>query len=127
MRGRVALVLVVGLAACATRHAQAYEPRDPYGPLDPAVIENWARPATPEEQARVEELRKDCRATAAAERTPQAPRPAERTPSGFTCGEKKTCSQMDSCEEAKFYLKHCGRAQLDGDKDGTPCDALCRH
>jgi hypothetical protein len=65
-------------------------------------------------------------AVAAAERTSQAPRPAERAPSSFTCGAKKTCAEMASCAEAKFYLEHCGLARLDGDKDGIPCESHCR-
>ena len=42
-----------------------------------------------------------------------------------SCGNKKHCSQMSSCEEAKFYLTQCGVKSLDGDGDGTPCEALC--
>jgi hypothetical protein len=42
-----------------------------------------------------------------------------------SCGKKKHCSQMTSCEEAKFYLAQCGVKSLDGDGDGTPCEALC--
>ncbi len=42
------------------------------------------------------------------------------------CGEKRTCGQMASCEEAQFYLKECGLTRLDGDNDGMPCEALCR-
>ena len=41
------------------------------------------------------------------------------------CGEKRTCGQMTSCEEARFYLKECGLTRLDRDKDGMPCEALC--
>lgn len=43
----------------------------------------------------------------------------------FTCGTKTKCGEMISCEEAMFYLKECGLTRLDGDKDGTPCEALC--
>lgn len=46
--------------------------------------------------------------------------------SGLTCGSKKTCKQMVSCEEARFYLTQCGLTRLDGDGDGVPCEALCR-
>jgi micrococcal nuclease len=46
------------------------------------------------------------------------------TPSA-SCGKKKHCSQMASCEEAKFYLAQCGVKSLDGDGDGTPCETLC--
>lgn len=37
---------------------------------------------------------------------------------------KKTCSQMSSCEEAKWQLA-CGNTRLDGDKDGVPCESIC--
>lgn len=42
------------------------------------------------------------------------------------CGSmiKKTCSQMSSCEEAKWQLA-CGNTRLDGDKDGVPCESIC--
>lgn len=40
--------------------------------------------------------------------------------------DKRTCKDMRSCEEAKFYLQHCDQPRLDGDKDGIPCEKLCR-
>lgn len=40
--------------------------------------------------------------------------------------EKRYCRQMNSCAEAHHYLKQCGLSNLDRDKDGTPCEALCR-
>ncbi|HUV21539.1 MAG TPA: excalibur calcium-binding domain-containing protein [Gammaproteobacteria bacterium] len=33
---------------------------------------------------------------------------------------------MTSCEEAMFYLRQCGESSLDGDKDGVPCELICR-
>lgn len=42
------------------------------------------------------------------------------------CGHKKTCRQMESCKEARFYLEHCGVTSLDGNHDGIPCAKLCR-
>lgn len=45
---------------------------------------------------------------------------------GFTCGGKTTCKQMVSCAEARFYLEKCGLGRLDRDKDGTPCESICR-
>ena len=33
---------------------------------------------------------------------------------------------MTSCEEAKFYLKTCGLKRLDKDRDGIPCEKLCK-
>jgi endonuclease YncB( thermonuclease family) len=44
----------------------------------------------------------------------------------FTCGSKRYCKEMTSCPEAKFYLKECGLDSLDGNKDGVPCEVLCR-
>lgn len=41
------------------------------------------------------------------------------------CGNKKHCSEMSSCEEARFYFEQCGVKSLDGDGDGTPCERLC--
>jgi hypothetical protein len=42
------------------------------------------------------------------------------------CGTKRKCGEMASCEEARFYLEECGLKRLDGDKDGVPCESLCR-
>lgn len=42
------------------------------------------------------------------------------------CNGKKTCKEMSSCAEAKFYLNHCGVTRIDGDGDGIPCEKLCR-
>jgi endonuclease YncB( thermonuclease family) len=44
---------------------------------------------------------------------------------GADCGNKKYCSEMSSCEEAKDYLTQCGVKSLDGNGDGTPCESLC--
>jgi len=44
----------------------------------------------------------------------------------YKCGEKKYCSQMSSCDEAYFYLNKCGIKSLDRDKDGIPCESLCK-
>lgn len=50
----------------------------------------------------------------------------EKNSSGFSCGDKTKCGQMSSCDEATFYLKQCGVTKLDRDKDGTPCNSLCK-
>jgi endonuclease YncB( thermonuclease family) len=42
------------------------------------------------------------------------------------CGSKRYCREMISCEEAKFYLRQCGRSSLDGNQDGVPCNSICR-
>ncbi len=48
------------------------------------------------------------------------------TAKGYDCGSKRYCSEMKSCEEAKYYLEHCGLTRLDGDRDGVPCESLCK-
>jgi endonuclease YncB( thermonuclease family) len=44
-----------------------------------------------------------------------------------SCGSKRYCKEMASCEEAKFYLTQCGLSRLDGDGDGIPCEKMCSH
>ena len=44
---------------------------------------------------------------------------------GFTCGSKRVCKEMTSCEEAYFYLTQCGLTRLDRDHDGIPCESIC--
>lgn len=46
----------------------------------------------------------------------------------FTCSGKTNCSEMSSCDEAMYYLKHCPGTIADGDHDGIPCeDQWCGH
>lgn len=42
------------------------------------------------------------------------------------CGAKQSCGEMADCDEAVFYLKRCGIRRLDRNKDGVPCESLCR-
>ena len=42
-----------------------------------------------------------------------------------SCGSKRRCTQMSSCDEARFYLTYCGVKFLDRNGDGTPCESLC--
>ena len=46
-------------------------------------------------------------------------------PYDLTCGKKSRCKQMQSCDEAHFYLTRCGVKTLDKDGDGIPCPKLC--
>lgn len=41
------------------------------------------------------------------------------------CGNKQKCSQMNSCDEANFYLSNCKVKSLGRDNDGVPCESLC--
>jgi cold shock CspA family protein len=40
----------------------------------------------------------------------------------YTCDGRTHCSQMTSCEEATFFLKNCPGTQMDGNRDGVPCE-----
>lgn len=50
--------------------------------------------------------------------------PALQLQSGQDCS-KKHCSEMSSCDEARYYLSVCGKKALDGNADGIPCERLC--
>ncbi|MCR5863786.1 excalibur calcium-binding domain-containing protein [Aquincola sp. J276] len=43
-------------------------------------------------------------------------------PSRFRCDGRTQCTQMTSCEEATYFLRHCPDTQMDGDADGVPCE-----
>lgn len=51
--------------------------------------------------------------------------PPVRASRDYTCGSKRYCSQMRSCDEAYFYLSHCSVKSLDRSGDGVPCKKLC--
>lgn len=43
-------------------------------------------------------------------------------------GKPTFCSEMASCEEAKFYQSNCPGTIIDGDGDGVPCESQwCGH
>jgi cold shock CspA family protein len=46
----------------------------------------------------------------------------KRSSSRYTCHGKTRCSQMSSCEEARFYIRNCPGTKMDGDGDGIPCE-----
>lgn len=48
--------------------------------------------------------------------TSELPDPAAK------CDGRTMCSQMTSCAEAKYFLKHCPNTKMDGNNDGEPCE-----
>ena len=40
----------------------------------------------------------------------------------YRCDGRQHCSQMNSCEEATFFLKNCPGVKMDGDHDGIACE-----
>ena len=53
-----------------------------------------------------------------------SPVPATASPPSrsFTCDGRTHCSQMTSCAEATYVLRHCPDTQMDGNGDGEPCE-----
>ena len=49
----------------------------------------------------------------------EVPRPAAGQ---FSCDGRTHCSQMRSCAEATYFIKHCPNTQMDGNSDGVPCE-----
>jgi cold shock CspA family protein len=39
-----------------------------------------------------------------------------------SCDGRTHCSQMKSCEEAKYFIDNCPGTKMDGDRDGIPCE-----
>jgi Excalibur calcium-binding domain len=53
---------------------------------------------------------------------PEALPAVEREDSQFQCDGRTRCPQMTSCEEAIYFLQHCPGVEMDGDRDGVPCE-----
>lgn len=47
---------------------------------------------------------------------------AHQPSSSYRCDGRTHCSQMKSCEEAKFFLRNCPNVKMDGNNDGVPCE-----
>lgn len=47
---------------------------------------------------------------------------AESLQPRFRCDGRTYCSEMTSCDEAKYFLAHCPNVKMDGDHDGIPCE-----
>jgi hypothetical protein len=45
-----------------------------------------------------------------------------RRTSSYQCDGRTYCSQMNSCEEATFFLRNCPETKMDGNNDGIPCE-----
>lgn len=44
----------------------------------------------------------------------------------YSCSPRRTCSQIESCQEAHWYLANCSwGGRLDRDNDGIPCESIC--
>lgn len=52
---------------------------------------------------------------------------SSHTNNEFKCDGRVYCSNMTSCEEAKFFLQHCPGVKMDGNNDGVPCERQWCH
>ena len=104
------LIGVVALCSAGVVGYDAYRKRD----AAPPQVEQVAAPVPV--------------ATATAEdRSWIKPRDGERAApaasgGGFKCDGRTHCSHMRSCEEATYFIQHCPNTQMDGDRDGVPCE-----
>jgi cold shock CspA family protein len=48
--------------------------------------------------------------------------PAEPAAPSYRCDGRQHCSQMNSCAEATWFVRHCPNTKMDGDNDGFPCE-----
>ncbi len=48
--------------------------------------------------------------------------PALPATSAYRCDGRTMCSQMHSCDEAKYFLQNCPGTKMDGNHDGVPCE-----
>lgn len=48
--------------------------------------------------------------------------PVSSSRTQYRCDGRQHCSQMKSCEEAKWFLRNCADTKMDGDGDGIPCE-----
>lgn len=47
---------------------------------------------------------------------------AQQTASAFKCDGRIHCSQMNSREEARWFVRNCPGTKMDGNHDGEPCE-----
>ena len=46
----------------------------------------------------------------------------------YSVDGREHCSEMTSCNEAKFFIRNCPNTKMDGDNDGIPCERqYCGH
>lgn len=49
-------------------------------------------------------------------------KPSNKIQITFHCDGRKYCSQMNSYEEATYFLNNCPDPRMDGNHDGIPCE-----
>lgn len=57
-----------------------------------------------------------------AESIQQIAEPIHSNPNNYRCDGRVHCSQMNSREEARWFVKNCPSTKMDGNHDGEPCE-----
>ena len=82
-----------------------------------------AESTTPQPQASTPKLtKKKPRQQAPAPVAEDTTTPEVQVSTQYRCDGRTRCSQMTSCAEATFFLQNCPGTQMDGDRDGVPCE-----
>lgn len=95
----IALAIIIALGYFAAQHYAAKRAATRSGPQ----AEDYAAPAAPRPRPLAEQI-------------------APGSTAKFSCDGRTMCSQMTSCEEAKYFLKNCPGVKMDGNGDGVPCE-----
>ena len=52
----------------------------------------------------------------------QIAEPTNLNPNNYRCDGRVHCSQMNSREEARWFVRNCPGTKMDGNHDGEPCE-----
>ena len=129
MRLALLATSLVMLVSCAVAPPPPDVPAAPYHPVEPQHRPSHiAKPVVSNEYRQREHYFPPQVEPRVSERVHGKDREsAYRSEQRGSCGSKTYCTEMQSCQEARFYLEQCGLQRLDKDGDGIPCENLCRH
>ncbi len=116
--GLLALLAVVGVGAVIVNRIGFDDPLPSMTPQPAAIV-------TPQNDAIGPASSVAAPAPMTAAQSP--PQPIAVPASTFQCDGRTHCSQMTSCAEAEYFLRHCPGVQMDGNNDGEPCEQQWCH
>ncbi|WP_308410049.1 excalibur calcium-binding domain-containing protein [Xanthomonas arboricola] len=120
--GKIMLLLVAGAGGYAYLDRDALLPAP--APTETPSAAPARAPANRTQPGRATLQSSPARTAAAAAGTTSAT--TAPTPH-YSCGGRKHCSQMTSCDDATWVLRNCPDTTMDGDHDGVPCEQQWCH
>lgn len=114
---------------------RGYKPDAAQSEPTPPVITTGEKPNTVTEESTLSKIGKAL-TPASSSGSESTPNKTQNSSSGgntstnkaqYRCDGRTYCSQMTSCDEAKFFLKNCPGTKMDGDNDGVPCEKQWCH